>query len=884
MAKFFLFILSVSLVSIISGQKDILYSSKKFQLYPDKVIQDKFIATVHSANHISSNYQSDISKTFPRLVVFKVSVNEKDNEMKPGMDHWLLIQNEHQSPVIGFGEKPLPKPEGSQGFLPENYEYTFRFDMTKVIEQFESKGFFEAYDGSKISKNEFKGFFLAGGSEPLSWDFVNLKSKGLKLIQEGSSNIYSIKLILNPTKKIGSRQAEWKLSKDISKKPSYKSDQPLVDALFNLSLEEAIINIEKDSTFRTGAKWAGVWTRDISYSILLAFAYHEPEIAKISLRKKVKRNRIIQDTGSGGAWPISSDRTTWALAAWEIYKVTGDELWLKEAYQVIKNTLEDDVKTIYNPEYKMYGGESSFLDWREQTYPKWMSNSDIFQSMNLGTNAVHYRAHIILAEMAKILNEPSEKYQSMADEIKSGVNLFLWNPQKGYYSQYLYGRANLMASKRFEALGESLSILFNVSNESQSRAILSRAPLTDFGVTCIFPQIPNIPPYHNNSIWPFVQSFWNLAAAKGGNEKVLEHGLASLYRSAGLFLTNYENMVATTGDFEGTEINSDRMLWSMAGNLAMVHRVFIGMNFEVDGILFSPVIPKSYQGNRSLKNFKYRNSNLNIKVEGYGNTVLEFYLDGKKLEKNFCPGDLKGKHDIKIVMANNDFSTDRIKLVDNSFSLPNPQVQLSGNKLSWDKIETAKQYIVYRDKLIFEKTQNSFIELEDSMSGEYSVSAIDMMNVESFRSEPILFYDASRTKYFQIEEYAPKSSLSYNNYQGNGFVEISTSLNKEIKMDISLQEEGDYLIDFRYSNGNGPWNTDNKCAVRSLFLNNEFKGAMVFPQRGVDEWSDWGFSNMRKVKLQKGKNTFKLIFEETNNNMNVAVNAAMLDYLRIIKM
>jgi hypothetical protein len=67
--------------------------------------------------------------------------------------------------------------------------------------------------------------------------------------------------------------------------------------LYNLSLEEARKNIEPDSTLRTGAQWGGVWTRDVSYSTLLAFAYHEPEVAKISLLRKVKRDRIIQDTG-----------------------------------------------------------------------------------------------------------------------------------------------------------------------------------------------------------------------------------------------------------------------------------------------------------------------------------------------------------------------------------------------------------------------------------------------------------------------------------------------------------------------------------------------------------------------------------------------------------
>ena len=108
------------------------------------------------------------------------------------------------------------------------------------------------------------------------------------------------------------------------------------------------------------------------------------------------------------------------------------------------------------------------------------------------------------------------------------------------------------------------------------------------------------PPYHNNGIWPFVQSYWNMAAAKAGNEQALNHGLAAIYRAGALFLTNYENFVAQNGDYVGTEINSHRMLWSMAGNLAMVHRVFMGMDFKVDGLVFNPVIPQVYGGKKDL--------------------------------------------------------------------------------------------------------------------------------------------------------------------------------------------------------------------------------------------------------------------------------------------
>ena len=39
-----------------------------------------------------------------------------------------------------------------------------------------------------------------------------------------------------------------------------------------------------------------------------------------SLLRKVSPNgRIVQDTGTGGAYPCSTDRVVWAVATWEIY-------------------------------------------------------------------------------------------------------------------------------------------------------------------------------------------------------------------------------------------------------------------------------------------------------------------------------------------------------------------------------------------------------------------------------------------------------------------------------------------------------------------------------------------------------------------------------------
>jgi len=342
-------------------------------------------------------------------------------------------------------------------------------------------------------------------------------------------------------------------------------------------------------------------------------------------------------------------------------------------------------------------------------------------------------------------------------------------------------------------------------------------------------------------------------------------------------------MVATTGDYAGTEINSDRMLWSMAGNLAMVYRVFMGMQFEANGIRFRPVVPKMYDGIKTLSGFKYRQATLNITVNGYGNTVQSILADGKPLSDAFFPATVTGTHSIEIQMGNNDFSQASENQAPNLFSLPTPQVRRAGNRLVWQPIDGATEYRVYKNGQFSEKNIIGRYDLKDISQplAVYSISAVDRNGNESFLSEPLSVIAENAAKVVEIEDFAAGTMFPFTGFSGAGYVEISTDKNRRIECKVNVEEAGNYFISVRYSNGSGPWNTDNKCAIRSLQVNGAYAGVLVFPQRGKDEWSDWGFSNSRAVSLRKGENTLVLSFEDWNTNMNGTVNTAMLDYLLV---
>lgn len=866
-----------------------LYKAKEFSIYTDKVVEGKYTAKILSPSEMTSDYQSPVNLYKSPAITFKFSINGKDNEMESGSDHSINViakDGKFITPLITFGKRYIDKNKIPDNvYLQPNVDFTIRLDMREVLNAFKNDGFYKGADGKKIYKEDFKGVYVAGSTLPLIWDFDNLiHHPNLQLKDDDGDGIYEVNLTLNEFKEQPSISSKWKLQKNIAAFPQYNAPNEIESALYNLSLEEMENAIEADSTLRTGKEWAGVWTRDVSYSIILSMAILQPKVAEYSLMRKVKNDRIIQDTGTGGAYPVSTDRMIWAAAAWEIYKTTGDKKWLSKAYAIIKNSIEDDLKNVYDPKTGLVKGESSFLDWREQEYPKWMQPADIYESECLGTSAVHFQANKVLAAMAETLGEKTvaAEHNKIAEIIKSGINKHLWVADKGYYGQYLYGRTYKTLSPRSEALGEALTELFGIADSGRSETIIRNTPVNDFGIPCFYPQIPNTPPYHNNAVWPFVQSYWALAAAKAGNEQSVMESIAAIYRPAALFLTNKENFVADNGDFAGTQINSSNMLWSLSGNIALVYKVLFGMQFEADHLTFKPIVPQALAGTRTLTGFKYRNAVLTVKLKGFGNKIKSVTLDGKSLANAIIPATLKGNHSIEIVLSNTTKQSHTNKLTVYT-SLAMPQVDLKNDDIVWKRVPNASNYIVIRNGVrIYNGTDTSCSITRDVFT-EYQVIAVDKNGVESFASEPVQVIPEQAIHTIEMETIASKGDFPYKGYSGEGFAEISTQKNTNISFETTVNTAGVYALSFKYANGNGPINTENKCAFRTLKLNGQQIGTVVFPQRGTNEWSEWGVSNTVMVELKAGTHKFNLTYEPNNANMNGVVNQAMLDYVKIVK-
>ncbi|MEV0600578.1 hypothetical protein AB0I82_14955 [Streptomyces sp. NPDC050315] len=434
-------------------------------------------------------------------------------------------------------------------------------------------------------------------------------------------------------------------------RPTLRSGSVLLDGLYAMAHDEAKQNAADRLTdgsynggkpvpcpggcYITGKSWTYVWTRDVAYSADLGLTAADPERMRNTLAFKLSDRRdgsgdtqIIQDTGTGGSYPSSTDRVVWALGASEILDWLPDgerAAFAATAYDAIRNTVEHDRKVVFDRGDGLYKGEHSFLDWREQSYPDWTKDdvATIATSRSLSTNVVHWAAIDAAARLARGAGDATSaaKYRDWADQLASAIRTKFWLPERGQFSQMLTTELDTAPADRYDALGTSLAVLTGVATPQQARQAVANYPQTPYGPSVLWPQQQGVPSYHNNGIWPFVTSYMMRAAARTGNAAVADLQARSLVRGAALFGTNKENINLLDGGTK-TEINSDRQLWSISGLLSMVQQSLFGVDARPDGLHIEPFLPARLRdtyfrdsNQATLQNLNYRGHALDIALD-----------------------------------------------------------------------------------------------------------------------------------------------------------------------------------------------------------------------------------------------------------------------------
>ena len=536
------------------------------------------------------------------------------------------------------------------------------------------------------------------------------------------------------------------------------SSNALFDALFSLTQQERVQNSVSEITdwgfndqqpvpcpcFETGAKWHYVWTRDLSYALDLGFGYLDPERASNSLLFKTSKIRpelvargipqtevALQDTGSGGSWPVSSDRVVWVLAASNLTAKAAAEgssndaqqAWLEQWYPIAKQTLLQDRQHIFSNKLGLYRGETSFLDWREQTYPGWTAKDTLYlaESYALSTNVLHYVALQRTAAAAQQLDPAmAEQFNAWAQALKVSINQSFWLAEQGLYASYIGEEYNPLPVQQFDLLGLSLAITHQVATSAQAAQILANYPLTPAGPPVIFPARQHIPIYHNRAIWPFVSGY-ALRAAKQQQHSELFHLIAmSLFQGTAFNLSNMENLEWLTqqehvndGELSGPVINSERQLWSVAAYHDFVANGLYGVDIKGRNIQINPFIPALTQQALQLgKELKLQQLpiasarlNITLKLNGTASRAHTYRLEKALLNGVETP--LTGAHQLNLTVDDLSGEQNELELELTPVALPKQNLQLLKAE-NPAKLTATEQYGLFAPKEpLLQLSQNS---------------------------------------------------------------------------------------------------------------------------------------------------------------------------------
>jgi hypothetical protein len=495
--------------------------------------------------------------------------------------------------------------------------------------------------------------------------------------------------------------------------PAVHSSSLLFDALFAQAIDDARldgVSSIRDAAynagqpipcecFQTGEKWTYVWTRDLSYSAYLSLALLDPRRVRNSLLFKISPFRpgvilpaelptgtlqIVQDTGSGGSWPVSSDRTAWALGAEAVLNTlqgSARTRFAVEAYRALRGSVEADRAAIFDASDGLYTGEQSFLDWREQTYAPYVLKdlTQLAQSKALSTNTLQYRALRLVSALAGDRGDTAlaARYGRWAEALKIAINRHFWLEDYGLYASLLTADAPAIPVAKFDLLGEALAVTSGIADFARAREIVAHYPHAPFGPPVYYPEQPGVAIYHNRADWPFVTAFDLEAAAQVVNVAVADNAFDSLVRAAALHLTNTENLEWLTGRSQyddGPVINSPRQLWSVAGYIDMVAGVIFGYHVEKRGIRIQPFLTTHMRAvlngdTATLVNLYYKGRELNIELhlppaEGAGYyPPAQITLNGRAVTGLITPSELTRENKIVVNFRPSSAGDNRIRRV-----------------------------------------------------------------------------------------------------------------------------------------------------------------------------------------------------------------------------
>ncbi len=663
--------------------------------------------------------------------------------------------------------------------------------------------------------------------------------------------------------------------------PGFRSSVPVLEGMYRMAVHELGQDMTEDGLMLAGASWSTVWTRDIAYAATLGAALVEPEAVRRSLESRVRDGVVLQDTGTGGGWPVSTDRVAWAMGAWTLYLSTGDREWLAWCADVLVATLEQD-DAVLRREGALRAGETSFIDWREQSYPDWMEPADIGASYAFGTNVLHYLARRLASHMLRLLGRKEEAAQYAADAavLAEAIEKNFWSRGTCRYGMMLTEGGYL--DERADALATALAVHTGLAGEHAAQ-VMRELPCCLYGTPVFSPyKSGRTEAYHNRAVWPFEEAFVLLAHADLQDTARAGRSMAFMLRAAMAFGTNKENFNAQTGESEGTVQNSDRQLWSVAGMLGLYYYGLFGIQYEAGNLVIAPCVPRGFAGSHWLMGLRIRNMVLTIHLNGYGTEVCSILVNGKP-GVPVIPLDTVGTVQVELELNPSDEEEGPATSPMAQEDLPEPLWDSPTRELlRWKPVEGATSYCVYANGRAFTNTAACSCPLTNHSPyfDEYRVQALNA-EASSCLSRP--FECPAEEGVYVLNPHRIGEEAEYEVEHRQAWLDTRACTSRLDYEDVELPA-GTYRLRVLYCNATASLRDHDTCALRELYVDGEPAGMLVMPHNTeAGRWEDYSLTAPFTLQLEGGRHRFSLHYTPHCRNSNGSVNQCMVRRMVLVR-
>ncbi len=605
---------------------------------------------------------------------------------------------------------------------------------------------------------------------------------------------------LSPTEITGA----WRMPDTAKVTPVYSSPQMMADAIFTKAMSEppAFTPLE----------------------IYLSLGMLRPEESIKALREIA--NRPIPDNED---FPCSTLTPYWALAAWETYCATGSKQWLKEAYNLLGKMLSRQRKLTPSQLQGFMCGMPQGVTDPASFYPEWMDDMARFETIATSVNITRANSLSIASMMAAELRLYAEReLHTEASRLRNLINDRLWFPDLQRYSQYLYGSFYPIVSPVSDNEANALAILTDIATPEMSEAIVASLPYSPSGIPSTVPAFrPDTP------LTPELQALFAVSAAKVRNPLAFTLASASLWNLS----------VSTPAP----------ALWPAA-----VLKGMFGISLSPAGMTFSPMVPTAFPGEKRIKGLRYRNATLDVNILGTGDRVASFKLDSVSIDNHSVGTDISGHHTVTITLSGNDLNCKPLKIEETKIIPALPAVNWSSPfDFTITNFDRRLRYGVYINGVMEEAISSDHYSVRQT--GLTVTDIVPMLSADcaGYTPKPHVYIPPANLITIPASSITPRRPPRHfikDPATATNYIELAARHNTRITCYANVPDEGDYLITIGYSNG-----TD-RCALRTLDVNNRYAATLLFPPRKALDWISVYPSTTAEIHLKAGVNKLALTY------------------------